>query len=73
MCTFYELKSPNESKHSIFRKTVFINRSLIFIDHPKFYAAHLGVKITGTYIQFSVDLSIDEFQVSLSCVYTTFI
>ncbi len=49
MSTFYDLKSPKCMQHSIFCKTYFINRSQIFIALPKFYARHLGVKITGPY------------------------
>jgi hypothetical protein len=33
-----------------FVKRFFINMSWIFIVLPKFYAIHLGVKITGRYI-----------------------
>jgi hypothetical protein len=37
------------SNHSIFRETVYINRSWIFIALPKLCARHLGVNITGSY------------------------
>ncbi len=47
MCTFYE--SRNGSNHSTFRKWLSLNRSEVFRALPKFYAAHLGVGITGPY------------------------
>ncbi len=49
MYTFYELKSQKwkQPLNTVYRKTVFINRSWIFIALPKFYARHLDVKTAG--------------------------
>ncbi len=54
LCTFYELKSPNASNHSILLKRFFINRSQIFIALPKLHVRHLGVEITCSYCAASV-------------------
>jgi hypothetical protein len=51
MFTLYELKSPKMKETTqYFVKLFFINRSYIFFALQKLYAVHLGVKITGPFL-----------------------
>ncbi len=51
---FMNYKVQDASNHSIYRKTVLINRSQIFINFPKLYARHPGVKITDPYCTYNL-------------------